>query len=649
MGAEQTVMVNTEGLAARVAQQICSAGGSMELGQLGRSLGLNAQQLERLVEAEEGRSLVFRVQEGDQKVAVYRSALRLCQTPKCAGECGHLHLCRYYVLGSCSRSPCKFNHFIRNQHNLSVLEKHHLDSVPIDDLRQLLLQNDPNLLPVICSHYNRGDGPYGSCTYKNKCNKLHVCQHFLQGDCKFGEKCKRCHNLSEQETLKKLRINASLLPGLLETYINAHTLQSSYESPPRNVVKSPEKKATPQLSKPETPQKIEEICLYFIRNSCSYKEKCVREHFHLPYRWQVCTNGTWKDFDNMEMIEKLYCDPNSSAVVVNLDFETMTYQSNKVKRLSTPSSASKPPHFVCTTDWKWYWMDESNKWVEYGTESDLHDSSTVGSSDLENVYQSDDTADIKFQAGKHEYLLSFQNMVQRNLHYGTKRRVCRRPVFVSGNDVQKKKTSKSEPQKGDKNTPAHWGKGQMPDVGFKLVPLSPSCEEYSKIEAMFRRTLSIRIHSIERIQNLALWEVYQWQKEQMKKVNGGKDPDERQLFHGTSDKLIDAICQQNFDWRICGDHGTAYGKGSYFARDASYSHNYCRRSGSQTLVMFVARVLVGDFTRGNSSYLRPPSNSEHLSTSFYDSCVDSESNPSIFVIFEKHQIYPEYLIKYSDN
>lgn len=37
--------------------------------------------------------------------------------------------------------------------------------------------------------------------------------------------------------------------------------------------------------------------------------------------------------------------------------------------------------------------------------------------------------------------------------------------------------------------------------------------------------------------------------------------DERQLFHGTDDVFVEAICQQNFDWRICGLHGTNYGKG----------------------------------------------------------------------------------------
>lgn len=54
---------------------------------------------------------------------------------------------------------------------------------------------------------------------------------------------------------------------------------------------------------------------------------------------------------------------------------------------------------------------------------------------------------------------------------------------------------------------------------------------------------------------------YSRQKGQMQKQNGGKEVDERQLFHGTSTNFVDAICQQNFDWRVCGLHGTSYGKG----------------------------------------------------------------------------------------
>ncbi|NXA47673.1 PAR12 polymerase, partial [Nothocercus julius] len=135
------------------------------------------------------------------------------------------------------------------------------------------------------------------------------------------------------------------------------------------------------------------------------------------------------------------------------------------------------------------------------------------------------------------------------------------------------------------------------------------------------------------------------QKEQMKKRSPGKEVDERLLFHGTNQSHLAAICEQNFDWRVCGVHGTKYGKGSYFARDASYAHQFCPSSiGHQS--MFVAHVLVGDFVRGNSEYLRPPPRPDNPNR-LYDSCVDDPKNPSIFVIFEKLQIYPAYILEYT--
>lgn len=64
--------------------------------------------------------------------------------------------------------------------------------------------------------------------------------------------------------------------------------------------------------------------------------------------------------------------------------------------------------------------------------------------------------------------------------------------------------------------------------------------------------------------------------------------------------------------------------------------------------MFVARVLVGDYVKGNADYVRPPK--KHADKLwFYDSCVDDELNPSVFVVFEKHQIYPEYIVEYKEE
>lgn len=60
----------------------------------------------------------------------------------------------------------------------------------------------------------------------------------------------------------------------------------------------------------------------------------------------------------------------------------------------------------------------------------------------------------------------------------------------------------------------------------------------------------------------------------MVKKNEGKVVNQQYLFHGTERSLIEAICEQNFDWRMCGVHGTALGKGTAATSAATYSMYY---------------------------------------------------------------------------
>ena len=88
-----------------------------------------------------------------------------------------------------------------------------------------------------------------------------------------------------------------------------------------------------------------------------------------------------------------------------------------------------------------------------------------------------------------------------------------------------------------------------------------------------------------------------------------------------------------------------YGKGAYFARDASYSDNYSPYDIFNHKHMFLVKVLTGEYEKGKSQYKHPPQrNSE---TDLYDSCVDNTNNPSIFVIFRDCQAYPEYLVTFT--
>ena len=113
----------------------------------------------------------------------------------------------HLLQGNCkllrTRKNCRNGHILKSDHNLSVLSAM-VDHLTYTELCQLLLQNDPSLLPNICLHYNKGDGPFSSRSFQKQCIKLHICQYFLQGEYKFGAISKRSHQFTNSENLEKL-------------------------------------------------------------------------------------------------------------------------------------------------------------------------------------------------------------------------------------------------------------------------------------------------------------------------------------------------------------------------------------------------------------------------------------------------------------
>uniref|UniRef100_A0A3P9BEE8 Poly [ADP-ribose] polymerase n=1 Tax=Maylandia zebra TaxID=106582 RepID=A0A3P9BEE8_9CICH len=201
------------------------------------------------------------------------------------------------------------------------------------------------------------------------------------------------------------------------------------------------------------------------------------------------------------------------------------------------------------------------------------------------------------------------------------------------------------------------------DFGYflKLIPLSEHSPEYWTVKHYVKTDglLDRTILSINRIQNLDLWELYCRKKKQLMRIQGIKEIQERRLFHGTDIKNVDYICKYNFDVRLAGQHGNRYGKGIYFAKHAALADVYSPSSleplpvyggktqpvhSGETKIIFLARVMTGKPVAGQSHFQKPDhENPENL----HDSCVDVVNHPRIFVIFDPNQIYPEYLIQYS--
>lgn len=62
--------------------------------------------------------------------------------------------------------------------------------------------------------------------------------------------------------------------------------------------------------------------------------------------------------------------------------------------------------------------------------------------------------------------------------------------------------------------------------------------------------------------------------------------------------------------------------------------------------MFVARVLVGRPGQGRPGMRKPPEDPADPKGRPFNSCVNYPDKPTIFVIFDSTQCYPEYLIEY---
>ncbi|XP_030070041.1 protein mono-ADP-ribosyltransferase PARP11 [Microcaecilia unicolor] len=306
------------------------------------------------------------------------------------------------------------------------------------------------------------------------------------------------------------------------------------------------------------------------------------------------------------------------------------------------------------TQWGWFFLAECGKWHMFQMDSNTQCS--VSSEDIERSFRLNPHGSISFSTAKFNYKIDFPVMKQTNLSTGKQRLIRRAPFSITAFSYICE--NEAIPM------PSHWENVNMEEP-YQLVPLLKHTNEYNEVAHLFGKTVDgDRIKRVQRIQNLDLWEFFCRKKAQLKKKRGLSEINEELLFHGTSNKFVEAICIHNFDWRINGIHAAVYGKGTYFARDALYSSHFCRNDGKHgdkfqihgvsmvqqrvlqyCKAMFLARVLVGDYINGDAKYLRPPSKDGSF-VNLYDSCVDNTWNPKIFVVFDSNQIYPEYLIEF---
>ena len=265
--------------------------------------------------------------------------LEFCSKAGCdAKGCGALHLCPFFIKGTCKFGfKCKRSHNYGDEHTVGVLNHFRLGFLTKDPSHSLLqkifkmIVDESELqrtaakksVPDICKFYNKA-----ICKKADNCPCLHVCEHFIDGDCKFGEGCKREHDFSDPHNKKVLKEYD--LDGISELKV-LQRLKGRERK--RNVsgssdVEKPDKvfpkTVTPVVPVPTSKAKDEkekdtEICGFNLRGKCNYGNSCIHRHTELPYLWEFSVHGEkWESFssDLNTMLEQTYCDVKKGSCTV---------------------------------------------------------------------------------------------------------------------------------------------------------------------------------------------------------------------------------------------------------------------------------------------------------------------------------------------
>ncbi|CAF3353058.1 unnamed protein product [Rotaria sp. Silwood1] len=149
-----------------------------------------------------------------------------------------------------------------------------------------------------------------------------------------------------------------------------------------------------------------------------------------------------------------------------------------------------------------------------------------------------------------------------------------------------------------------------PKCNVLLVPLHHTSTSYIALSKQMQLiNSSLKILSIEEIKNPYLEEIYEGMKKVIARQCPGFNPNERELFHGTSGDGINGITEDGFDDRFFNPNG-AWGHGAYFADDTRKSHNYTNPDATDgSRVIFYNKVLLGNesiYSTADSSLVSAP-------------------------------------------
>ncbi|NWS86141.1 PAR14 polymerase, partial [Toxostoma redivivum] len=328
-----------------------------------------------------------------------------------------------------------------------------------------------------------------------------------------------------------------------------------------------------------------------------------------------------EELDDLEQKFRINLDLKSTSIEISGVTKDVCLASLAVDKMILRVKAAKETEAKLlqnSIEWKYF---EKDSYVPFNSLTNM---------DLENAYKGEQKT-IDVTIGERIYTVDMDRKTA---------------VDAQGGQILIIRIDKSEDQKSIV-LPPMWD--PMENERVKIVELKPDSREYKDVQERFLQTCqSFKIEKIERVQNRYLWKNYQIKKCEMDKKNGDRN-NERLLFHGTSQESLPLINDRGFNRSYAGMNAANFGNGTYFAVNANYSAQdlYSKPDVNGKKYMYLARVLVGEYSLGKKGSITPARKNVSNSVDLFDSSTDNMSQPSMFIIFNDIQAYPEYLITFT--
>ena len=192
--------------------------------------------------------------------------------------------------------------------------------------------------------------------------------------------------------------------------------------------------------------------------------------------------------------------------------------------------------------------------------------------------------------------------------------------------------------------PSYWDTVN-PSSTVEFFPLEAGGEEYERVQSAFALTtgpLDVTVHSIERVQNVQLWQAYCAKKSQMAAraidpataTNHSGTPERNWLFHGLASEMSDKVAQLGFNCLLPPRAAIRQGRLLCPGRVLLIPPLYSPPDAGGIQTMFAVRLAV-------------PAVRDETTNVLYDSTVDNVDDPSFWCTYHGAQAYPEYRVRFT--